>query len=324
MNELLNKLSQFAKKIIEIVSTLMKNKWLKALLTILVGAYAAYYLYSQYGNIQSTIYGLKINPSYLIISSLVALITFLLSILSWKYIVDAYGYSTKWIDAAHTQMMSSIGKYIPGRVWNYSSKVYFSNQLGIPIKAASLAFITEIAISYLLAFSLSLLFMPSAIFPNMNPTLKIAIHILGGILLSVIIFSPQIFTKFTSVKQYIRNKKSLAICILIRLGIWLLSGFAFSSLANSLGYNGIPLTTCISTVASSFFIGFLAFFLPDGIIVRETIIISILRPYLASTDATILSMLYRFQLVIIEFITILIIFIIWKLIRKKETDNRTR
>lgn len=318
MNEFLNKLSQFVKKIIEIVSALMKDKWLKALLTILVGTYAVYYLYNQYGNIQSTISGLQINLSYLIISSLIALITFLLSIFSWKYIVDAFGYSTKWIDAAHTQMMSSIGKYIPGRIWNYSSKVYFSNRLGIPIKTASFAFLTEIAISYLLAFSLSLLFMPSAIFPNMNSTLKITIHIFGGILLSATILSPKIFTKFSPVKQYIKNKKPLAFCILIRLGIWLLSGFAFLLLTYSLGYNGIPLATCISTVTSSFFIGFLAFLLPDGIIVRETIIISILKPYLASPDATIISMLYRFQLVIIEFITILLIFIIWKLNRKEK------
>ena len=318
MNEFTKKLSQFAKKIIEIVSTLMKNKWLKTLLTIFVGSYAIYYLHNQYTNIQYAILGLKINASDIIISSLISFTTFLLSILSWKYIVHAYGYSTKWIDTAHTQMMSSIGKYIPGKVWNYSSKVYLSGEMGIPLKAASLAFVTEITISYLLAFSLSLLFMPSSIFPNTNPALKITIHITGGILLGIIILSPNLLAKFAPTERYIQSKKSLSICILIRLGIWLLSGLAFSSLASSIGYSGLLLSTCISAVTSSFFVGFLAFFLPDGIVVRETIIISILKPYLIFTDATILSMLYRFQLVIIEFITILIIFIIWKLNKKRK------
>jgi len=88
-----------------------------------------------------------------------------------------------------------------------------------------------------------------------------------------------------------------------------------------LGFTSISLPLAISVISSSFLVGFLAIFVPDGLVVREATIIYLLRNILTTSDATVISLVFRFQLVLIEFLTILMVVIVWRIVKPQLKHN---
>ena len=90
----------------------------------------------------------------------------------------------------------------------------------------------------------------------------------------------------------------------------MLPSYAFILLIQSLGYPNIGISHAISAITSSFFVGFIAVFVPDGLVVREALIIFLLRNILSTADATLISLVFRFQMVLVEFLAVLIVLFI--------------
>jgi len=320
MKSFLLKLLNQTKCLISRAIKLIENVWVKRIAALFLVIYSIYFIYNQYNNLKDSFSTLSINSPLLILSSLIIIITLILSIFSWNTVIAAFGYTYSWIDIARAQMLSSIGKYIPGHIWNYSSKVYLSNKLGLPIKISGIVILVEIIITYLLAICLLLVFVPVSIFPNISNGAVILIRVIGIIVLVSLVLAPSLISRYGKQTEHIKKPKKLYNSILLRAAIWTLSSYAFNLLILSLGYTNIGMPTSISVITSSFFVGFLAIITPDGIVVREAIIIFMLRKILSEPDATILSLFFRFQLVILEFFMILIVLIIWK-IRKTRSET---
>ena len=298
----------------------MENVWFKRAAVAFLIIYAVFFISNQYYGLRDTVSNLTPNLPLLMFSSAILLISVLLSGNPWRQLIIAFGYTFPWIDIARAQMLSMLGKYIPGHIWNYSSKVYLSYKLGFPIKRSGLAVIIEMLITYLIAVGLFLIFIPKAIF-SISSTGLLIIRLIGAAVLILLVLIPLCLSKFLKEKAFIPFPFKLIIVILIRAGLWILSSYAFITLILSLGYPQISLPAAIAVITSSFFVGFLAIFAPDGLVIREAIIILLLRGLITTPEATLISLAFRFQLIVVEFLSVLIVLIIWK-IRNHQLNAR--
>jgi len=315
--EMKNKAKQFVLR----AFALMENVWFKRIVTTLLVIYSIYFIINQFNALRETFTNLTINPLLLLLSSLILFISVLLSVFSWSNLIAAFDYVYPWIEIARAQMLSTLGKYIPGHIWNYSSKIYLSHKLGFPIKLSGMAVIIEMIITYLMAFCLLLIFIPTAIFPAINVRFIMIFRLLGVAIFILLIIFPFLPIKFLKNKLLFKMPINVVYVVLIRAIVWVLPSFAFILLILALGYATISLPMAISVITSSFLVGFLAIFVPDGLVVREATIIFFMRNILATTDATVISLVFRFQLVIIEFLTILMVVIVWKILKAQLKDN---
>ena len=302
---------------------MFENVWVKRVITVLVFAYAIYLLYRNYRSLAVAISTLIINPLLAILSSFIIIVTFLLSVSAWRFIVTSFGFNYKWMEMAHVQMLSSIGKYIPGSIWNYSSKIFLSKKLGIPLQTSSLAIIAEVISTYLAAICLSLFFFPIEVLPNLSNATILLVKIFGSAIFIIGLLLPLTIKKSPRISTFVKEPKYLCYAFLLRIGIWMLSGLGFVLIIRALGFLNITLPTAIATITISFFISFLAIIIPDGLIIRETIIVFMLQNLVNSSDAIILSVIYRFLLIFLEFLTILIFFLLWKF-REIRHNNKNK
>lgn len=313
MNPTFEKWFQSAKTFLRKVFALLENEWVKRIGAIVLITYAAYFLMSQYATLKASAAALTINLPLLLLSSAISLITILLGISSWNAVIAAFGYSFPWIEIGRAQMLSSIGKYIPGHIWNYSSKIYLSHKFGLPVKVSGLVIVVELAITYLLAFGLCLVFIPGTLLPALASGWLAAGRLIGGLVLIALAFAPLLITRWFNLTDWVKQPPALYRTLIFRALIWIGSSYGFHLLGISLGYPAMGLPTAVTVVTASFFVGFLALIAPDGMVVREAIIIFLLRHLLTTPDATLLSLVFRFQLVVIEFSAIAVLVFIWRL-----------
>lgn len=294
------------------VFNFMGKKWVKITIITLLLLFSISFIHNQFVAIKKSIIYITLDFKLLLLSSLISMLTLFLSVFSWKNTIAAFGYNLHWIDLAHAQMISMVGKYVPGHIWNYSSKIYFSYKLGLPIKLSGVAVIIEMLISYLISIIILFLVIPREII-LINDSWFLLIRIMGTICTLLIVLSPFIFTKYLKNKLSIKFPKAFIFVIATRAVTWVLSSYAFKILILSLGYPNISLSVAISAITSSYFVGFIAIFAPDGLIIREALIIFFLQNVLTITEATLISLIFRLQLILVEFLSVLFILITVKI-----------
>ena len=308
ISNIYEKLKEIALKIFKV----LENVWVKRVSTVLVIGFAIYLLYSNFKTLSESIASLSLNVPLAILSAAFVLLTFVLNISSWKYIVASLGYKQKWMDLAYVQMTSAIGKYIPGKIWNYSSKIYLSHQLGMPGSVASLALVVEILMTYSIGACLFLILAPQNILGTISSGLLTVMRIGGALLGLLICVAPVLLPRINWTKKYFTSPNELYIAILFRIGVWVVSSVSFSFLLQALGFSPINLLVLISVITGSFFIGFIVIFIPDGLLIRETIMVVLLQNFISKSNASIASIIFRGELVILELVIILVVFLVYR------------
>src|SRR5262245_32266575 len=58
---------------------------------------------------------------------------------SWRRMVEGWGYRIAWLDGSSIWLLSSMAKYVPGKVWSLAGMAVMSERRGIPawVSAAS-------------------------------------------------------------------------------------------------------------------------------------------------------------------------------------------
>jgi glycosyltransferase 2 family protein len=302
-------------RLIEFISKakeVFENIWIKRIALTLVIIYSVWFLITQYNDLKESTKNITINYPLILLSMLIILITLVMNVYSLKQIISALGFKLTWMEIARVQMLSSLGKYIPGHIWNYSSKVYLLNKLGLPIKVSGSVVVFEILITYLFAISLFSIFIPQSIIPEAIRAFSLFIRAFGGITFIFLIITPFIGNRLFGPDLKIPYPLKMTAAMLIRAFIWVISSFAFLLLSFSLGFSNLDLAIAISAITTAFFAGFIAVFTPDGLIVRESVLVFFLDHLITSSNALILGLIFRFIILIVEFIVVFSILLFFK------------
>jgi len=243
---------------------------------------------------------LHFNIRLLIASILFLWVHFLSSVLGWKLILDKLDVSLPFLKGIKIMFYSQLGKYLPGKIWTFTGRMYFCQKVGIPNSKTFISMVLELAltmISSILIFLISFLF-SSRFRMDINPFLLVAVAVL-----ILMIIHPKILVRL--INFFLRWLKKEPIKIDLNFSqifvltayyciIWFCFGIAFYFLINSVTFitpSKIPIITGSFAISST--IGAVALFAPAGLGVREGILSLLLSNFFPLSLAILLSFLCR-------------------------------
>ena len=219
----------------------------------------------------------------------------------WWAILKQLGYTLDWRLSTRILYYSAMAGYLPGSVWHAVSRVYLAEREGIPKGITTVSVIIKsvlILLAALVVASLSLFAWP-------NPPLWAAA--VGLLVLVAVIWRPDLAFKVANwgLKRFGRKPLDITLTPLNMMRLllpfilnWIIFGAMFYAILAALYPDispvYIPLISGIFT--ASWVVGYLAIFVPQGLGVRELVIVTLLAvigvPAPVATAAALLARLW--------------------------------
>ena len=255
-------------------------QWLAGLAIVL---FAARSLARNWVELRSQPLDWSVRPGWLLLSAAVIWLMYAVLIVAWRVMLSAWGQRLGGWEAARIWTVSSLGKYLPGKVWAIAGMAVMSQR-------AALA-------AYSKAFE--------AAHPGARAAL--ALMVAGALIgVGLLLWPPLLrrllgFAAPGSVADRTPSAHGIMFGILANLIAWLGYGTALWLLARGL-LPGVRLEwlPAVAVFAASYLAGFLALFAPGGIGVREGLFILMLQQPLGIGAATALALASRLLLTITE------------------------
>jgi hypothetical protein len=253
-------------------------------------------------------YKTELNFIYLSVAILFICLSSLLGPFIWKRILSFLGTSLSYRESLKICSLSSLTKYIPGKVWPVLGRVYLTRDRhineNIILTSQGIEWILMI-LSGILVFLLSIPFGANTAQIEKISWLVILIPFL------IILLHPFILQIFVNISSKIFhfdnftldiNFFNVAEAVLLFSVFWLLEGTAIFFLIKTLIFispNLLPIA--IGFFAISTVVGLLSFLTPAGLGVREGMLVFLLSFYLPTAVIVIVSLLSRICIVSVEF-----------------------
>jgi len=207
------------------------------------------------------------------------------------------------LKAARIHIISTLAKYIPGVIWQFSGKTYLSSIEGVPVKIAGSGIVIEIGLSLLSGIGITFLLSPlvnSEILP-ISRGLVIFLQVVGIILLLLVFAMPRIIAlilrKTTEVKGLKVKPFYWLSAIVLIISAWMMLSAALFTSTFSFGLPELRFLECVLVICGSYVAGILVFFVPNGIVVREAVMVALLPLGYDPGAALLLSIVARLQVV---------------------------
>ncbi|HET9040750.1 MAG TPA: hypothetical protein VFN40_11295, partial [Gemmatimonadales bacterium] len=112
----------------------MRRPWLRAaqwLVGLLIIGLAARSLMRNWTELRSQPLAWHIEPGWLLLSALVVWAMYALLIVAWRLMLAGWGQQLDGWAAARIWTVSSLGKYLPGKVWAIAGMALMAQRAGI-------------------------------------------------------------------------------------------------------------------------------------------------------------------------------------------------
>jgi uncharacterized membrane protein YbhN (UPF0104 family) len=241
-----------------------------------------------------------------------AVLLFFLDAYGWHLILKALGNDLPAARTMQVWLVSSLARYIPGGVWSYASRVALAKAEGISVAAASVSLYLETLLLLTSSLAIGLLAVLWGIGFPVHPLLAGVLWIGLGLLLHprVLLWLKKLPGRAGLEMQTIvfpDLRRTLTVYFYY-LFFWVLFGFVFVGFVAA-AYpivleHWVPVG---ASVALGFFAGFVIFFVPGGIGVRESVLYLLLLPFMPASVSLIVSVASRLWLMAAEGISIVAI-----------------
>lgn len=283
-------------------------------------------LYHNWGALKLQIAALHFNLWLLPLPFLCFALGFVVTPLAWTLILSYFGEKLTLRKSIQIIAYSQFGKYLPGKVWVALGRMYLAREVGIQERHSVLSVIIETAyllISALALFVFSLLFYPGLLAKTYLLLILIPV--------TLVALYPPIFNRIVNfllarigqkpVLFRISPIQALAL-FLIYLFSWFMQGLGLYFLTLSFYPIGIKALLILPGAFSlSWIIGFVVFFAPGGLGVREGLFALLLEPVLPGAFNVIISLLSRVWVTISEILVFLAVLIFARLRRADVTKE---
>src|SRR3989344_3027767 len=213
-------------------------------------------------------------------------------------------------------VISNFGRFIPGIVLHYAARVYLAKKKGIDVKDVALSVVLEVYYSLLGSAVVSLLAISYV--NKYLPFSQFISIIFIVVILSVFFLSPVKVLSIARKMPFVGNKiptfeVHLPYKIHIVLAIWtaflfLLNGAAFYLISRA--FDNIPISNLYvfaGLFSASWIVGFLTPVAPGGLGVTDLSFAYLLLPFYSFSEASFLSLLFRFGFIMSEGIVFLLV-----------------
>jgi glycosyltransferase 2 family protein len=250
----------------------------------------------------------SIEPGWLVLSAVVVWSMYGLLIAAWRTMLASWGRGLDFWSASRIWTISSLGKYLPGKLWSVAGMAVMAQRAGVGAGAAAgsavilqvLAIGTGAAVAALTGWSS---------FRRVYPGAEAGLTLL--VLVSMVAVG--VIVRPEWVRRVIRIAvpeatvartpplRAVAFGITANVIAWLGYGVALWLLARGLlPEAGLGLLPATAVFTASYLAGFLALFAPGGIGVREGVFILMLQGPIGIGAATALAIASRLLLTVTE------------------------
>ena len=254
--------------------------------------------------------------SWLLLSILILFIVYLMAAFGWTLVLWMIGGRIGWVRGFYIFLLSIFGRYIPGGVWSVLGRVYLCRLEGIPDSRSSMSILLEQAYPIV---SASIVFAASLLFWSDTRTVARMLPLLILLPTSFVFLHPKPFLSIVNpiLTRFGRGPldisltfNNMIILTFYYLFYWIVAGIAFYFFIRAffpLELYYIPILS--GMYAISFTAGYLSFFTPAGLGVREGILTLLLSLFIPTPVAIGVTLLSRLWLIGVELI-ILTVFLI--------------
>ena len=260
-------------------------------------------------------YEWSIDYRYLLASSAIYPVSFLLIASVWSLVIGRLGGFSDYCGNLQIYCYSGLIKYIPGTFWYVLGRAYFYEKQGIAKSLTALGSLWELALA---AFSGLVVYLPLMMYSRQVYAGPLNYLLLLLAPLGFVVLYPSGFSaalKYVLKKRaenisLIRRRDSLAWIALYAFA-WLLGGLAFYLQANMIF--PIPLAhlpAVASFLVISGVISHLAFFIPAGLGIREVSLSLLMSSYVPFGIAVVSALIFRLWMTLSEVFWTLVILLV--------------
>jgi glycosyltransferase 2 family protein len=251
-----------------------------------------------------------IDPKYLIISIIITTITVLIWAMIWSWLLKRLTRTTNNLhQGASIYLYGNVAKYVPGIIWQYLARGYLGYKRGIQPLRIWLVSIIEIVISICTGL---IIYFFSLLFPHHNRPYLPVVLLLLGLALMLGAISPPIYLL---IQNRIRARHPLEednspikygwsdffVFLFLSILIWIIVGGAFGLFVS--GIYPLPpefIPELIGVWSLSISLGILLIFIPQGIGIREGLLILALKDIVPLPIAITISVSSRLWIIACE------------------------
>lgn len=257
--------------------------------------------------VRSTPFTWHVRPLLLVLSVLVVWAMYALLVATWRLLVERWGGRLTLREAASIWTVSSLGKYVPGKVWAIAGMAVLAKRVGVPPWIATGAAVLNQVLA-IGAGAVVVAATGTSLLEARWPWLRTAMWIVLGLVAVgvVVLSSTDVVRKvLTAAGVEAGDTAGPPFSALARAGLanvvaWVGYGLALWLLARGLTEVPLPIGLAIGAFAASYLIGFLALVAPAGLGVRESVFILMLDHAVGTPAAVALAVASRLLLTVTE------------------------
>jgi uncharacterized membrane protein YbhN (UPF0104 family) len=250
---------------------------------------------------QVSSYDWQVNPPILVLSIIVQLAAFFLYSKVWCIIIEGFGYSVSLPHGFKISYMTNMGRYLPGRVWQVFGMLYLCKKISIPQTVAVASWGITLLFSMIasvIAGAIAVALNPEIISGELAQYTGPSLYVTAATILILsfyFVLQPNrtlglynwLLTKLN--RKPIEARITVAMAAQIYIGsllCWIGYGIAFWLFVQSVAKPiDMPLLWGVAAYIVPYQLGYLAFFTPGGIGVRELAMTALLAPYFGPISA---------------------------------------
>jgi hypothetical protein len=251
----------------------------------------------------------RIEPGWLVLSALLVWLMYAVLIAAWRVMLGAWGQRLDGWTAARIWTVSSLGKYVPGKVWAMAGMAVMSQRVGVAPWAATGSAVILQVLSIGTGAAVAAATGAGAL-EAAHPGTRVALAalVLGSLVGIAVLFWPPVLRRVLRLAGNRADLDSAPAARGIGFGVaanlvaWVGYGMSLWLLARGLLPDSRPgLLPAIAVFTASYLAGFLALLAPGGIGVREGVFILMLQGSIGIGAATALAIASRVLLTLTEF-----------------------
>jgi len=252
---------------------------------------------------------LRIGPGWLILSALVVWAMYAILIVAWRTMLAGWGQRLDGWTAARIWTVSSLGKYLPGKVWAVAGMALMAQRAGIaPWAATGSAVVLQVLAIGTGAAVVGLTGRRAIEAAHPGSQVALVLLVAGSVVGVGLLLWPPVLRRLLQLAAPDTQPRGappvagIAVGIVANAVAWIGYGCALGLLARGLLPGvGLRPALAVSVFTASYLAGFLALFAPGGIGVREGLFILMLQGPLGIGAATALAVASRLLLTLTEF-----------------------
>ena len=276
-------------------------RWLRGLVGLAIIAYVIRFFLRNWDAVRAARIDWHVRPWLVITSVLLTVATYALLIESWRTMVAGWGTRLQWMIAARIWVLSSMGKYLPGKVWAIAGMAVLGREAGVPpwVATASAILLQVISIG---TGALVVAGTGMAALRRVSPAAGVALSALvaltGACLAAVLVpaVRDRVFRRFVAKNEMIPSptRLSIGVGIVANILAWISYGLALYWLsAGVFGDAALGPFQAIAAFTASYLAGFLFLLAPGGLGVRESVFVLLTEPALGPGRALALAAVSR-------------------------------